>query len=164
MIQVILLLAILTSTYALTVASFAWEDLVLGFGLSVTLLVTFRRSMLPDRLQHPATTIKAVVMLPVYVVRVIWSIITGTITVTMYVLGLRGLEHPGIVAVPIGDRSAGGVAVTSLALTLSPGSFLVDVDWDERLMFVHVIDASDPDAVREELQTMYERYQRHVVP
>ena len=66
MIQIILLLVVLTSTYALTVASFAWEDLAFGFGLSAVLLATFRRSMLPERLQDPAMTIKAIVMLPVY--------------------------------------------------------------------------------------------------
>jgi multicomponent Na+:H+ antiporter subunit E len=164
MIQVLLLLALLTCTYALTVASFAWEDLALGLGLSIVLLAVFRRTMLPSRLQSSATTIKGITMLPLYMARVVWSIVTGTVAVTIYVLGIRQLRHPGIVSVPIGQRTPGGVAVTALALTLSPGSFLVDVDWEERVMFVHVMDASEPAVVREELQTMYDRYQRHIVP
>lgn len=164
MIQVILLLAMLTATYALTVTSFAWEDLAMGFGLSVVLLAVFRKAMLPETLQSPGRTLEAVVWLPIYILQVIWSIVIGTLTVAAVVVGVRKLEHPGIVKVPMGDRTEGGVAVTELALTLSPGSFIVENNWEERVMYIHVLDASDPDAVREEFQTMYERYQRHVVP
>jgi multisubunit Na+/H+ antiporter MnhF subunit len=38
--------------------------------------------------------------------------------------------------------------VTALAASLSPGSVLVDIDWDRRDLLMHVIDASDPDGVR----------------
>jgi hypothetical protein len=40
-------------------------------------------------------------------------------------------------------------------ITLSPGSFLVDVDWDAGEMLVHVIDASDPEAVRRDAEKYY---------
>jgi multisubunit Na+/H+ antiporter MnhE subunit len=48
--------------------------------------------------------------------------------------------------------------------TLSPGSVLVDIDWQRRDMLLHVIDASDPDAVRADLERFYDRYQRRVFP
>jgi hypothetical protein len=32
---------------------------------------------------------------------------------------------------------------------------MVDIDWDERVMLVHVIDASDPDAVRKDAEKYY---------
>jgi multicomponent K+:H+ antiporter subunit E/multicomponent Na+:H+ antiporter subunit E len=41
---------------------------------------------------------------------------------------------------------------------------LVDVDWVRRDLVVHVIDASDPDGVRQRLQRFYDRYQRRVFP
>lgn len=164
MILIFVIVGVLTTVYALTVASFAWEDLAFGLGLAVVLVVTFRRSTLPDKLQSPLRTLEAIVWAPIYATMVTWTIITGTFSVALFVLGLRKLEHPGIVAVPIGERSPAGVAVTELALTLSPGSFFVDMDWDEEVFYVHVMDASDPDGVRAELQTMYDRYQRHVVP
>jgi multisubunit Na+/H+ antiporter MnhE subunit len=56
------------------------------------------------------------------------------------------------------------VAVSALVTTLSPGSFLVDVDWTEGTMLIHVIEASDPDRVRADLETFYQRYQRRVFP
>ena len=79
-------------------------------------------------------------------------------------LHVRPLNHPGIVAVPIAERSPLGVAVSGLATTLSPGAFLVDVDWEQRVMLIHVLDASDPDEVRADHQRFYRRWQRHVFP
>jgi multisubunit Na+/H+ antiporter MnhE subunit len=51
-----------------------------------------------------------------------------------------------------------------LVSALSPGTFLVDVDEEDRTMLVHVLDASDPDAVRAEFEAFYRRYQRRVFP
>ncbi len=95
---------------------------------------------------------------------VVRDIIVGTWQVALVVLGLRPLQAPGIVKVPIGSRSPLGVTVSSLVESLSPGSILIDVDWDERLMYFHVIDASTPDRVRAKVQRFYERYQRRVFP
>jgi multicomponent K+:H+ antiporter subunit E/multicomponent Na+:H+ antiporter subunit E len=46
----------------------------------------------------------------------------------------------------------------------SPGEFLVDVDWIERVMLIHVLDASDPEEVRRDHQRFYVRFQRAVFP
>lgn len=164
MILIVIVIALLTGIYALTLASTAWQDLVLGLGISIVLLATFRKVLLPARLQPASTTLKAVVMFPVFVLAAIWTIVEGSITVTAFVLGIRKLVKPGIVAVPIGERTPTGVGVSGMILTMSPGSFLVDVNWTERVMYIHVMDATDPDSVRETLQTFYDRFQRHVVP
>jgi multicomponent Na+:H+ antiporter subunit E len=80
------------------------------------------------------------------------------------VVGLRPVECPGIVLVPIGERTELGVAVTGLLAGLSPGSMLVEVDSQRQAMLFHVIDAHDPDAVRDHLDRFYQRYQRRVFP
>jgi multisubunit Na+/H+ antiporter MnhE subunit len=41
---------------------------------------------------------------------------------------------------------------------------LVEVDNERQAMLFHVIDASDPDAVRDHLDRFYQRYQRRVFP
>lgn len=79
------------------------------------------------------------------------------------ILGIAPLRRPGIVSVPIGPRTPGGVAATGLALTLSPGEVLVDVDEERGVMLVHTIDASDPSAVRKRYEALYTR-QREVFP
>ena len=94
---------------------------------------------------------------------VVREIVAGTWLVVFVVLGRRRPTQ-GIVAVPLGERSRTGVAVTALAINLSPGEVLVDIDWDARLMFVHVLDADDPDDVRARYEVLYERYQRSLFP
>jgi multicomponent Na+:H+ antiporter subunit E len=92
------------------------------------------------------------------------EIVTGTWRVSLVVLHLRPLVAPGIVAIPIGERTPRGVALSGLLLTLAPGEFLVEVDREHQVMLVHVLDAGDPDAVRERHLRFYERYQRRVLP
>jgi multicomponent K+:H+ antiporter subunit E/multicomponent Na+:H+ antiporter subunit E len=105
-----------------------------------------------------------VVWLPVFAGAVLADVVLGTWDVALRVVGVRGLEQPGVVRVPIGERSERGVAVSALVTTLSPGSVLVDVDWERRDLVLHVIDASDPDGVRDRHQRFYGRYQRRVIP
>lgn len=164
MILVILVLALFTGVYALTLGSFAWEDLALGLGLASIFLFVYRRELLPHPIQRSGSTLVAIARFPMFALASIWNIITGTWAVALVVVGIRPLEHPGIVVVPFGDRTPTGAGMSQMLLTLSPGSFLVDVDRDKQQMIIHVIDAADPDAVREELQEFYDRYQRHVVP
>ena len=90
------------------------------------------------------------------------AIARGTWDVALRVLHLRSVEHPGIVLVPIGERTELGVAVTGLLIGLSPGSLLVDVDAERQMMLFHVIDAHDPDAVRAQIDGFYHRWQRRV--
>ena len=95
---------------------------------------------------------------------VLWEVARGTWDVALRVVHLRGLERPGFVEVPIGERTDVGVAVSALATTLSPGTVLVDVDHERGVMLLHVIDASDSQAVRDEHRRFYERAQRGVFP
>jgi multisubunit Na+/H+ antiporter MnhE subunit len=99
-----------------------------------------------------------------FVAAVVWDIVRGTWDVALVVLHVRPLERPGIVAVPVGRRTRTGVAVSALVATLSPGEFLVDVDWERGLMYLHVLDATDPDGVRERHDAFYRRWQEPVFP
>lgn len=139
-------------------------DLLLGVALGAVLVAG-----LGDRLRlgpggHVPPLAERILWMPVFLAAVAYDVLDGTWDVTLRVLHLRGVERPGLVRVPIGERSERGVAVSALATTLSPGSVLVDVDWERGDMIVHVIDAAHPDRVRERHHRMYDRYQRRVFP
>jgi multisubunit Na+/H+ antiporter MnhE subunit len=106
---------------------------------------------------------RAIWFLP-FAAAVFRDVVIGTIEVARYSLGLRHVNHQGIVALPIGKRTRLGVAVSAWATTLSPGTALVDVDWSAGQILLHVIDASDPEAIRAAHQRFYDRYQRHIFP
>jgi multisubunit Na+/H+ antiporter MnhE subunit len=150
--------------FVLTLASTDPVDLALGVTLGGALLLALGERLRLGPAGRLPPLAQRVAWFPVFAGAVLADIVQGTWDVALRVLHLRRLERPGLVRVPIGERSERGVAVTALATTLSPGSVLLDVDWERGELVVHVIDASDPDGVRARLQRFYDRYQRRVFP
>ena len=93
----------------------------------------------------------------------VWWILV-VLTGLLVLLGIRTWRNAGFVEVPYGDRSPRGVTVTSLAVSISPGSILIDADDERRVIIFNVIDASDPEAFRKDLDRFYDRFQRHALP
>ena len=152
----------LTLVYALTLASFDPWDLALGAVLSVAILLFLRRAGGGER-PGPVSPRRLLAFVPFAGV-LLRHIAVGAWRVSAFVLRPRSPVRPGVVAVPLGDRTRLGVAVPALAIGLSPGSTVLEIDWPRRAMLVHVLDARDPDAVRAQLRRFYERYQRPVFP
>ena len=154
----------LTAVYSMILLSAHPLDLVAGALITVGVLLLFRRH-LGAGTGAPLTGLwrKAGALL-----RFAWFVTVDTTQgiwmVSAIVLGLRPLERSGIVAIPIGERTENGVVVTAWAMTLSPGSVLIDVDWEQRVMLFHFIEATDPEEIRTRIQTFYERYQRLIFP
>ena len=90
--------------------------------------------------------------------------VLGLIVMTIGVLGLRRLRQPGVVEIPIGDRTELGTVASAIASTLSPGEVLIDIDGDRGVYLIHALDASDPDAVGAHHQHGYERWQKRALP
>jgi multicomponent Na+:H+ antiporter subunit E len=154
----------LAVVFCLTLATDDPVDLGLGAVLGAALVAGLRGRLALAPEGGDAPLAQRLAAFPVFAGAVLWDITTGTWDVALRVLHVRPLDRPGIVAVPMGERTPRGVAVSALATTLSPGTVLIDVDWDRRVMLLHVIDATDPDEVRAREQRFYERYQRRVFP
>lgn len=138
-----LIVALFTGIYLLMLASFAWQDIVMGVVFSVAQLALFRPVILRAALPSNRNTVRVVIAVPRYLWMMARDILVGTWTVASIVVGWRKQYHPSIIKVSIGDHTETAVGVAGLCLTLSPGSFLIDVDWDERVMLIHVIDATN---------------------
>ncbi len=160
---VVFTIVLLTLMYALVLGSFALPDLVMGVGISGALVFLTRRLTFKEKPASTDLPRRFLYFWPFFVAEV-WNIVTGTWSVALVTLHIRPLVSPGIVAVPIGDRTPAGVAISSMATTLSPGTFLVDVDWENDVMLIHCIDATDPDEVRREHQEFYRKWQSRVFP
>ncbi len=164
----LLSVALLTLVYLFTLASFHPWDVALGIIFAMVVLRLFRQVLQnPDDQSGQETTpslTARIAAFPLFCFAVGWEIVVATWYVAKLVLNIEPMGIPGIVAVPIGERSRLGVVVSSIATTLSPGTLLIDIDWEAGAMLIHVIDAGDPDAVRANHQRFYERYQRRVFP
>lgn len=161
--RVLLSLVFLTLVFVLVLANFTFWDFFFGAVISAGLMVFSRGLIFEHELADKRLLRRAVYFWP-FLVATVWNIITGTVEVALITLYLRPLDSPGIVAVPIAGRTPVGVAVSAMASTLSPGTFLVDVDRERDVMLIHAINASDPQAVVEDHQDFYRKYQSKVFP
>ena len=163
MIRVSLSLAVLTLVFLLVLAEFKLWNVVFGLIISGGLIVFARGLIFEYEPADPHILRRAVYFWP-FAAATVWNIITGTVQVALITLHFKPLDSPGIVAVPIGKRTPVGVAVSAMATTLSPGTYLIDVDREKRVMLIHAIDASDPQQVIDEHQEFYRKYQSKVFP
>jgi multicomponent Na+:H+ antiporter subunit E len=155
---------LLTLVYGLALASFDPLDLLFGAGLSAVLVYLSRRFVFGENPGGgPSLLGRAVAFVP-FAFAVLKEILKGTWQVTLVTLHLSPLDEPGIIAVPIGERTPTGVSAWAVVTGLPPGSFFVDIDREREVALIHVIDASDPDAFREEQADFYRRYQSKVFP
>jgi multisubunit Na+/H+ antiporter MnhE subunit len=77
---------------------------------------------------------------------------------------LRGDGNPGFVEIPRAGRSPQAVALWGVLTGEAPDEVPVDVDDERDVLIVHLVDAGDPDAVRERHRQAYERSQSKAVP
>lgn len=145
----------LAGVYAFTLGSLAWEDWLLGLALAVSLIWIYRAIAVKGHQESTFWTVRTLLQTPRYVWIVVWDVLVGTWQVATYVVGLRRLAHPGIIRIPFEEESEIRLGVALLALSLSPGSFVVDVDMENRIVLAHFIDISDPDRLRQEIHRKY---------
>lgn len=74
------------------------------------------------------------------------EMVVANFQVAAQVLRPRLNIRPGIIAYPL--RVRGPLKITALAslISLTPGTLSVDVSADKKTLFIHCIDASDPEA------------------
>lgn len=155
MMLVIGLLVGSTLVFGLMTADLGWENILVGLALSAAMTWLFRRQMIPRPLPPNGFAAHLLLYSPVLFWYLLIDILKGTWQVLVVTLGFRPLTRPGIVRLPVAAHSPYGVGPVGYFITLSPGSFMLDVDWDEGVMYVHVIDASDPEAIRRDSEKYY---------
>ena len=89
---------------------------------------------------------------------------TSTLDVISAVLGDRSRLKPAIIAVPLDVKSDAGVTLFADMVTLTPGTTSLEVSEDKRTLYVHALDAADPEAAKAELKSTLERSVGRVLP
>lgn len=148
-------------TYCLVIGDFGWQNLVIGSVLSAFLMYIFRKQAFPEQLPSNAQAFHILTFVPVLAYYLFIDILKGTWQVTRITLGIDELRRPGIIKISFDNYTHYAVGPIGFFVTLSPGSFMVDVDWDERVILIHVVDASDPDAVRRDAEKYLRLWEYH---
>jgi multisubunit Na+/H+ antiporter MnhE subunit len=157
MIRVVIQALLLMGVYLLVLTSAKPADAAAGFLLGLVLAVALR-----PRLRRSAALTPAglVALLPVLGLTAL-EMVRGSWKTVRFCL--RGGGQPGFVEIPRGDRSRRAVALWGVLTGEAPDEVPVDVDEERDVLIVHLVDARDPDGVRERHQRLYERAQRKVV-
>ena len=145
----------LMGVYLLVLTSLAPGDILVGAVLGLAVALTLRPegfSPSPDRLAKAAAIAATTVA---EVVRGSWRVVRFCVV---------GSGTPGFVEIPRGERSDHNVAMWGVLTGLAPDELPVDVDDDRDVLIVHLVDASDPEAVRARHARDYERLHRGMVP
>ena len=88
----------------------------------------------------------------------------ATIDTIGAVLGDRSRLRPAIIAVPLDIKSDAGVTLFADMVTLTPGTTSLEVSEDKQTLYVHALDAEDPETTKTELKSTLERSVRRVLP
>ena len=141
--------------FCMMVGDFSWQNLIIGSGLTGLLMHVFRAQIVPRPLPPVGLSLHILIYTPVLLYYLFVDILKGTWQVVKITAGIEPLRHPGIIKYPIPTKSPYGAGPVGYFITLSPGSFLVDIDWEENVLLVHVLDASDPDGLRRDAEKYY---------
>jgi len=141
------------------VNTFSLGNLLLGIavGLIVPMLTA---AYWPDRpkLQRPIKIVE-------YVAIVLWDIVVANVEVAMIILFRR---EPDIRShwIPISLELTSAEAITVLAgtITMTPGTVSATLAADGRVILVHCLHTDDPDDVRDQIKSRYERRLTEIFP
>jgi multisubunit Na+/H+ antiporter MnhE subunit len=156
---VVLRAAGLLAVYLVVLTSAAPGDVLVGGVLAVAVAVALppRRHRRSDTSATARASAAAGMLL-----ETAGDMVRGSWRVARFCIGAPAAT--GFVEVPRGERSDAGVAMWGILTGEAPDEFPVEVDDDRGVLLVHVLDATDPDAVRERHRRAHERRQRKVVP
>jgi len=133
----------LALVYLLVLTSVDPGDVAIGalLGLAVAMWLRPRRGGAAAR--APVSPRGAAAMLA----QTASGMVRGSWRTVRFCLGARA--EPGLVEIPRGDRTPVELAVWGVLTGESPDEVPVDVDEERGVLVVHLVDAGDPDAVRE---------------
>ncbi len=93
-----------------------------------------------------------------YSVVVIWDIIVANIQVAWIVLTVPNAKlRPAWIVIPLELKQPEAITVLAGTITLTPGTVSADLSDEGHSLLVHVLHTDDPDAIRDEIKTRYER-------
>ncbi len=127
-------------------------NLLTGFGLGLVVLFFTRRIV-----GQPTYLLRLwrVVSLLVFFLR---ELILSNLRVAYDVLTPGYHLRPGVVAIPLDARTDTEITLLANMITLTPGSFSLDVSADRRVLYLHVMYLDeDVDAFRRKIKDGFER-------
>jgi multicomponent Na+:H+ antiporter subunit E len=147
----LLLNIILALAWAALSGDFSPRSLLLGFSIGFVLILFSQRIM-----SGPNYVQKVWRLLDLFVY-FLFDLLTSNLRVAQDVLRPTGVLRPGIIAVPLDAQTDLEITVLVNFIMLTPGTLALDVSADRSEIFIHVMNAEDPEQVRAQIKDGFER-------
>lgn len=96
--------------------------------------------------------------LGVYGLIMLWDILVANLQVAWVVLTVPNARlRPAWIVIPLELKQPEAITMLAGTITLTPGTVSADLSDEGHSLLVHVLHTDDPDAVRDEIKTRYER-------
>lgn len=143
---------LLTLAWAALQGDFSLGNLLIGFAVGYVILgLLARGGVLPSTYQKK---VRGVLSLAWFLFR---AFIVANVKMAIDVVRPARYLSPGIVRIPLDVQSDYEILLFATIINLTPGTIAVDVSNDRKALFLHVMHARSPDAVRKEIKGDFER-------
>ena len=93
-----------------------------------------------------------------YILLVLWDICVANVNVARIILFKSNANtRSHWIVVPLELRSPEAITILAGTITMTPGTVTAMLSADAHHLLVHCLDTDDPDAVRDEIKSRYER-------
>jgi multicomponent Na+:H+ antiporter subunit E len=86
-----------------------------------------------------------------------WEMFVSTLRVASVVISPNLDIQPGIVAVPLDVKKDVEIMLLANLITVTPGSLSLDISYDRRVIYIHVMHVTDVEAYRREIKQGFEK-------
>lgn len=92
----------------------------------------------------------------------VWELIVSSVAVAKAALGREIDSASAIIAVPIELKTDMGIAALANFVTLTPGTTALHVSEGRDTLYVHVLNAPEPEQIISDIKTKFERRIRRI--
>lgn len=86
-----------------------------------------------------------------------WEILISNLNVLIYVFRPLSDLKPGIVAMDVDFKTDFELVLLANLITMTPGTMTLDIADDEKCIYIHALDCSDPESLVQHLRDTFEK-------
>lgn len=87
----------------------------------------------------------------------LWEILVANLRVAYEVLTPQTKARPGVIAIPLDCKNDLEITVLAIIISLTPGTLVLDVSADKKLLFIHAMFITDKTKLIADIKNTFER-------
>lgn len=141
---------VLAVAWAAVTGNFSELNLLFGFVIGAVVIALIRAEIgAPTHFRRLYLSINLALIF-------LSELIKSSVNVAMIVLSPSRKLQPAIIAYPLSVTRNAEITLLANLITLTPGTLSMDVSDDRKTLYIHAIDAADPDEVVNDIKSGFE--------